>query len=113
MASFEETSDMASALPEATKSTTNGTTKLTGQQLREAGWTEPQAFDYETADLKPSEAAPQAPAENGEEVPGWAHNAAKYEWLEEYGDVGPRIKQLERQLFQSEYLNRRGVKFDK
>ena len=108
-----ETADMASALPEATKPTANGTTKLTGEQLREAGWTAPQAFDYENADLKPSEAAPPAPAENGEEAPGWAHNAAKYEWLEEYGDVGPRIEELERQLFQSEFLNRRGVKFDK
>lgn len=104
---------MASALPEATKPTTNGTTKLTGEQLREAGWSEPQAFDYANADAKPSDAAPLAPAEGTEEVPGWAHNAAKYEWSEEYGDVGPEIPELEAQLFQSEFLNRRGVKFDK
>ena len=68
---------MPSALPEATKPGTNGiSTKLTGEQLREAGWTAPQAFDYESADVNPSDAAPPAPAEDGDEVPGWAHNAA-------------------------------------
>lgn len=112
MSAFE-TTEMASALRETIPPATNGSGKLSGQELREIGFPEPQPYDYNGAAANPSEAEPAAPGDGGEEAPGWAHNAVKYEWAEEYGDVGPRIPELEAQLFQSEFLNRRGVKFDK
>ena len=114
MSTFD-TSDMAATLPEDAKATTKGTDRLTEQQLREAGWAEKQAYNYDSAMAKPSEGAAPGPAIEaaGDDGPGWAHNAARYEWSEDYGDVGPKIRELEEQLFKSEFLNRRGVKFDK
>ncbi|KAL8846889.1 MAG: hypothetical protein Q9221_008055 [Calogaya cf. arnoldii] len=35
-------------------------------------------------------------------VPEWAANATRYEWKDEYGDVGPEDPQLEQMLFQAE-----------
>ncbi|KAG5297898.1 DEAD-box protein [Histoplasma ohiense] len=76
---------------------------------RQKGWTEPQRYDYDTynADPKPGEGAGLT------DLPEWASNAAKYEWKEEYGDVGPRNEELEKMLFHDEYLNRAGNKFDR
>ncbi|EGC41698.1 DEAD/DEAH box RNA helicase [Histoplasma capsulatum var. duboisii H88] len=76
---------------------------------RQKGWTEPQRYDYDTynADPKPGEGAGLS------DLPEWASNAAKYEWKEEYGDVGPRNEELEKMLFHDEYLNRAGNKFDR
>lgn len=46
------------------------------------------------------------------EVPVWASNAAKYEWDDEYGDVGPAHPVLEKQLFRDRYIARAGQKLD-
>ncbi|KAI4275520.1 MAG: hypothetical protein LQ337_003163 [Flavoplaca oasis] len=35
-------------------------------------------------------------------VPAWAANATRYEWSEDFGDVGPEDKDLEKMLFQAE-----------
>ena len=113
MSAFD-TSGMASALPEASNPNANGAAvKLSGDELREKGWAQPQAFDYSADAPQPGEEALTKPDGEVQEVSGWAHDAAKYEWSEEYGDVGPRIPELEKQLFQSEFINRRGIKFDK
>ncbi|MCJ1285908.1 hypothetical protein MMC26_005250 [Xylographa opegraphella] len=42
------------------------------------------------------------------DVPLWASNAVKYEWNDEFGDVGPRHPELEKQLFRDQYTNRAG-----
>lgn len=118
MSTFD-TGGMAQALPAVANGTSHGTaatgpTRLNPEQLKEAGWVEPQAYTYEATD--PQSGAPTAGGVDdfghGEDVPEWAHNAKKYEWSDEYGEVGPRIPELEHQLFQSEYLNRRGIKFN-
>lgn len=44
---------------------------------------------------------------------GWANNATVYEWLDEYGDVGPAHPVLERQLFGSDVHVVSGVDFSK
>ena len=75
---------------------------------REKGWVEPQEFDYDTYNAAGTKAAAR---EIGQSE--WAHSAEKYEWKEEYGDVGPPSAALEAQLFRSEFTNRRGLKFDK
>lgn len=47
--------------------------------------------------------------QNGTEpVPGWAHNAARYEWADEYGDVGPAVPELEAQLFNRATITTQG-----
>ena len=46
------------------------------------------------------------------EVPTWASNAVKYEWNDEYGDVGPAHPVLEKQLFKDRFIARAGQKLD-
>jgi hypothetical protein len=73
-------------------------------KARDYKWPEKVDYDYttyaprddRTVAIEPSQAAP------------WASSAAKYEWLEEYGDVAPRIPELEAQLFDLEFLHRTG-----
>lgn len=80
---------------------------------REKGWSKPESYDYDKYSSnipplpKPSEDAPQT------DLPEWAANAVKYEWRDEYGDVGPENTELEEMLFRSEYINRAGLKLGK
>ena len=75
----------------------------------ENGWVEPSPYDYKQYNATGQDAAEALASAGGE----WASSAARYEWKDEYGEVGPRVPELEKQLFQSEFLNRRGIKFDK
>ena len=116
MADSFDTNGMVSALNDVSNhqgaATTNGMDDLKRQEAhalaRDRGWVEPQGFDYAQYNATGKEAA-AAEALQGS---GWAHSAVKYEWLEEYGDVGPVVPQLEEQLFRSEFRNRRGMRFD-
>ena len=108
-----ETGEMAAALPEVTHgAVTNSTGPVknveAAKEARDKGWVEPQEYDYNAAAAPPAGVA-QA-VDQG--APSWAHNAVKYEWQEDFGDVGPKIPELEEQLFRSEFLNRKGLKFD-
>lgn len=71
---------------------------------REKGWVEPQSYDY-------SVYTAEKPAEDGD-APVWASAAAKYEWSDEYGDIGPPNEELEKMLFHSEFISRAGIKLD-
>ena len=108
-----DTGEMASALPDVTNgAVANGTGPVknveAAKEARDKGWVEPQEYDYSAA-----AAPPAGVAQIGDQgAPSWAHNAVKYEWKEDYGDVGPKIPELEEQLFRSEFLNRKGLKFD-
>ncbi|EER24484.1 hypothetical protein D8B26_005191 [Coccidioides posadasii str. Silveira] len=76
---------------------------------REKGWAEPQHYNYATYNASPLTGG----ATSGEyEAPTWASTAAKYEWKDEYGDVGPRNEELEQMLFRDEYTNRAGNLFE-
>lgn len=72
---------------------------------REKGWAEPQRYNYDiyTASFKPGD--------ESADRSHWASNAAKYEWNDEYGDVGPQNEELEKMLFRDEYTNRAGDMF--
>jgi ATP-dependent RNA helicase DDX3X len=70
-----------------------------GQVARDKGWTDPVPFVYSELTSK--------------EHRDWAGVAARYEWKDEYGDVGPAIPELEDQLFQSGMIPRAGIKLDK
>lgn len=112
-----------------------GITKTPGEH----GWANKKdaAYDYDTFNKSSKELADALTAREGGEgegeasadvsapdvepvgavgglAPGqWANNAAVYEWDEEYGDVGPRFADLEKQLFGSEFHVKAGIQFDK
>lgn len=81
---------------------------------RSKGWTAPETYDY-TKYVTPDEAVAPQPLEvlDEGEVPEWAANALKYEWKDEYGDVGPENEELEEMLFRNEFINRTGLKINK
>ncbi|KGO59207.1 Helicase, C-terminal [Penicillium expansum] len=66
---------------------------------REKGWTEPVPFEY-------------AELANSKDHRDWAGIATRYEWKDEYGDVGPAVPELEEQLFRGELIARAGAKLD-
>jgi ATP-dependent RNA helicase DDX3X len=103
--------DVGTALNDITK-VANNTAPAKNEEAhtlaREKGWVEPQEFDYNAYN-----ASGKAAGAGDDLKHDWAHNAEKYEWKEEYGDVGPPSDALEAQLFRSEFTNRRGLKFDK
>ena len=86
---------------------TNVKNEAVAAQAAEHGWVTPADYDYKLyADNKQSSIRQQPEATADEEagpttdqVPVWASDAARYEWKEEFGDVGPTIPRLEKQLF--------------
>lgn len=113
MDSFD-TQEMAAALPDSEEPKSR-MDAAAAAVAREKGWVEPEKYDYSKYALpvKPVGEGPptEAPAPGSDLA--WAHEARKYEWNEEHGDVGPEDKQLEEMLFGSELINRTGVKFEK
>lgn len=80
------------------------------EHARKKGWTAPTEYDYtkyNTAPPKPGDGDVDA------DQPEWAGTAAKYEWRDEYGDIGPPNPELEKMLFHGEFINRTGLKFEK
>lgn len=82
------------------------------QLARDKGWVEQQNFNYE-ATVPPQEEAADMNLPTGSELQGWMSRARKYEWKEEYGNVGPEDPDLEKELFGSELRLKKGVEFDK
>lgn len=74
---------------------------------REKGWAAPSGYDYGEYGKDAKD-----PIAGDPNMPTWGHNAQKYEWKEDYGEVGPRNEELEQMLYHSEYITRQGVKFD-
>ncbi|KAI9715849.1 MAG: hypothetical protein M1812_005669 [Candelaria pacifica] len=72
----------------------------TKQRARPVGWVEPVAYNYDVYNANTPEA--RIAIENSVDAPAWASNAEKYEWSDEYGDVGPAIPALEAQLFNTD-----------
>ncbi|PGH12646.1 hypothetical protein AJ79_04144 [Helicocarpus griseus UAMH5409] len=104
------TQEMAEAIDQAAAPASNLNAEAAAL-AREKGWVEPQRYDYGTYN-----APPPKPGDDGgftADLPEWASSAAKYEWKEEYGDVGPRNEELENMLFHSEHINRMGDHFER
>jgi ATP-dependent RNA helicase DDX3X len=91
MSDFVKTEDMAEALPAADGPPKN---QEAYDRARAMGWSAP-----EPSNNQPDNGAEAQPAEGDYVEEGWMHQAQKYEWSEEYGDVGPKIPELEAQLF--------------
>lgn len=112
MADSFDTNDMEKALTEATNQpTVSSVNEEAAKRAAEAGWTAPQPFDYNAYNTTPNATVEDRQAAEAD-LPAWAHNAEKYEWKEEYGDVGPPNEALEKQLFHSELQNKQGIKFE-
>lgn len=113
-----DVSKMGAALEDVTHAQ-NAKKAEAASTAREKGWTEPEGYDYSkynTTPLGPPLATPGEGTESRQQqqdLPEWAANAAKYEWKDEYGDVGPANPQLEEMLFRSELINRTGLKIGK
>ncbi|PTU21840.1 hypothetical protein P175DRAFT_0500719 [Aspergillus ochraceoroseus IBT 24754] len=103
-------SAMRAALTDVTNEQTNKNADA-ATIAREKGWAQPEVYNYEKYT-----AAPPPPADTlaeevvQESVPEWAAQAAKYEWNDEYGDIGPENPELEEMLFRNEFINRTGLK---
>lgn len=121
MSGFDNNEDMADALKDISNGTGGGGDHPPGpprneeaaKLARERGWVKQQEYNYTNTD-----AAPEVVEVEGEGFVtiadgNWAHNAAKYEWEESFGDVGPENPKLEQQLFRVNTINRLGQKFDK
>lgn len=68
-------------------------------KARGAGWTETTAFDYD-----------QFQRTGGNDA-DWHGASRKYEWKDEYGEVGPEVPELEKILFGGEFQMRKGEHF--
>lgn len=68
------------------------------QIAREKGWSNPVPYDYVEYENKDSR--------------NWAGVAARYEWKDEYGEVGPPNEALENELFRGDFIPRVGQRFD-
>jgi ATP-dependent RNA helicase DDX3X len=111
-----DTGNMAQAMSDiangASSSDVPGRDMEAFKKARQHGWIAPTPFSYASASDNVADQSPTDKGNNHAYVePQWAHEAAKYEWKEEYGDVGPKVPELEDQLFRNEQINRRGDMF--
>ncbi|KAI9675057.1 MAG: hypothetical protein M1817_001463 [Caeruleum heppii] len=86
-------------------------TERTAEVTRAHGWVTKTEYDYNVYNASTREAREAVEQTAG--APTWASNAAKYEWSEEYGDIGPAHEELEKQLFGNDRLVRSGDEFQK
>lgn len=103
----DNNNNMAEAIndiAEASAGTADGVEEST-KRPQDHGWEPRTAFNYEAV----APPAPDATApESTDDAPGWAHNAVRYEWNDDYGDVGPAIPALEAQLFNRNNISSAG-----
>ena len=83
-------------------------------RVRSCNWPKPVRYDYSVYNVKPddeehnTELLGEKSLVEPKNEPDWLHNAAKYEWDDEYGEIGPEVPELEKQLFHGEHTMRRG-----
>ena len=84
-------------------------------RVKEAKWGDRQEYDYAKYTAGPHDKTSTASVTDQppEDTPDWAANAAKYEWAEDYGDVGPAHDELETMLFGDEHKMVEGEEFSK
>ncbi len=101
------------ALRESTNDALTGPPRdeVKAQLAREKGWVEQQNFNY-GATIPPQNAPADMTFAGGDETPGWMHRARKYEWRDEYGDIGPEVPELATELFGSELRLKKGFHFN-
>ena len=108
------TAELGNALADTTDAHDKDVNAKAGEnaaRAREQGWAEPEKYNYTAYNASSREEREAVEAEH--DLSDWASNAAKYEWSDEYGDVGPPHPELERLLFHEGSGTRSGVMFQK
>ncbi|KAI9841281.1 MAG: hypothetical protein M1837_000817 [Sclerophora amabilis] len=77
----------------------------------EHGWAPKTEYDYKIYNASSREE--KEAIEAGTNASTWASNAEKYEWQDEFGEVGPAVPTLEKKLFGNDDLVRSGDEFQK
>jgi ATP-dependent RNA helicase DDX3X len=103
--------EVAAALPTADQPAAEEAAEKKNPQ--EAGWVPKQSYDYDTYNKSGKEMLDESIALGGIQRSQWASDAARYEWNDEFGDVGPRFEDLEKELFGDEFRPRQGIDFSK
>ena len=86
------------------------------KRVKDAQWVDAQEYNYDaynSSDKAPRGAAPSEAEGGNDNAPTWAARAARYEWSDDYGDVGPEDPELERMLFGGENKMQAGSEFAK
>ncbi|CAD6564304.1 MAG: hypothetical protein ASARMPRED_004371 [Alectoria sarmentosa] len=85
------------------------------ERVKGAKWGTPEGYDYTRYTTGPSDKTAPAsePDQPQADASTWAANAVRYVWEEEFGDVGPQHKELERILFGDEHKMEQGEEFSK
>lgn len=118
----QEASQDSKGRSAATGSTLPPQAVETAAKAHELGWAQPLKYNYELYNssnpaererlLKAKQVGESGPDEINTDytgnIPQWASGSAKYEWSDEYGEVGPRVPELEAILFNDQFLQRRG-----
>ncbi len=107
------TAEMSNALADMTGAheNKNNAVVANGEEARKHGWAEPVKYNYQAYNASSREEREAVEAEH--DLSDWAANAAKYEWSDEYGDVGPAHPELERLLFHDGTGTHTGILFHK
>ncbi len=84
-------------------------------RVKEAKWGDRQEYDYAKYTAGPRDKTTSASVSDQPQAdaPSWAANAAKYEWIDDYGDVGPDHDELKNMLFGDEHKMEQGEEFSK
>ena len=83
-------------------------------RVKKANWVAPPRFDYAKYNESPRDKT--VPASESERLEGpsdWAGSAVKYEFKEEFGDVGPDDEVLKKILFGDEHQVKQGEEFSR
>lgn len=82
--------------------------------VRSRNWPKAVRYEYSVYNAKSDETDENKKASEVKTLleprkePDWLHNAAKYEWDDTYGEIGPEVPELEEQLFRGEHIVSRG-----
>ena len=83
------------------------------ERVKEANWGVQEGFNYAKYNAGPRDKT--APASESDQPQGnassWFANAVKYEWNDDYGDIGPQHEALEKMLFGDPDKVEQGKKF--
>ncbi|OCL04821.1 DEAD/DEAH box RNA helicase [Glonium stellatum] len=74
------------------------------RRAKEKGWTEPVPYNYSATGARDS---PEDASSHPDAT--WLSDAVRYEWCDEYGEVGPVNTELEQKLFRSEQSVKAGA----
>ena len=85
------------------------------ERVKKAEWTAPEEYDYGKYNAGPRDKNDHAsePLQPQDEASNWAAHAARYEWDNDFGDVGPDHEPLKKILFGDEHKMEQGDEFSK